>query len=471
MTATVDATRTREPAPGAQGWMLVSPSSELYTKSRRTADRFRRVLLANLREALARAGCEAEAQEDRRRRVLIQAADVDRAAEAIRRTFGVQRVVEAVPVPEPELDELADVVADLTRERVAGRTFAVRVGRRGGQSWRVRDAESAIGAKLFDASAGVDLENPEVTVRVEAYGDDAWIVQRTWDGAGGLPVGTQERCLAMVSGGFDSAVAAWKVMSRGCPTEFVHFTLDCAQSDHALSVIHQLWRQWGAGSDPHLWLVDFQTVKDALVEQVPSAQRQVVLKQLMTEAADRLAERERIPALVTGEALGQVSSQTLSNLAAIDRSSNRAVLRPLLGMDKQDIIAESRRIGTHDLSTRAKEVCDLADGPVMVTADHGELDRSHGRLPSDLVGDALANRRGVAVSQWQPGLPGVPVAATPPAGVTPVWVDRHGSPRRTLPASDPVALAGPGAVRVGCRLQAQAREVWVVDDRTEANPT
>lgn len=465
MTATVDESHVQEHPAEVQAWMLVSPSSELYTKSRRTADRFRRILLANLRDALARAGCEAQVTEDRRRRVLVQTADVDRAADAVRHTFGVQRVVEAVPVPEPELDELADVVADLVRERVAGRTFAVRVGRRGDQPWRVRDAESAIGAKLYDASAGVDLDNPEVTVRVEAYGDDAWVVQRAWEGPAGLPLGTQEPSLAMVSGGFDSAVAAWRVMRRGCPTEFVHFTLDCAQSDHALSVIHHLWRRWGAGSDPNLWLVDFQDVKDALIERVPSAQRQVVLKQLMTEAADRLAEREGVPALVTGEALGQVSSQTLSNLVAIDRSSSRAVLRPLLGMDKQDIIADSRRIGTHDLSMRAKEVCDLADGPVMVTADPRQLERSHGRLPSDLVDEALAARRGIAVSEWLPGLPGVPLTGAAPAGVPVVRVDQDGVPGDPLPSSDPVALTGPGAVRTGCRLQAEGRDVWVVEDQ------
>lgn len=449
-------------------WLLVSPSSELYTKSRRTEDRFRRILLANMRDGLARARCDADVSEDRRRRIVVRTAEPERAAEALCRILGVQRVVEAAPVPEPALDELSDLVADFARERVAGHRFAVRVGRRGGQPWRVRDAESAIGARLFDASAGVDLENPEVTVRVEAYGDYAWIVQRVWDGPAGLPLGTQEPCLAMVSGGFDSAVAAWQVMSRGCPTEFVHFQLDCAQSDHALAVLQELWHGWGAGTDPHVWLLDFQPVKEALFAHVPSAQRQVVLKQLMTEAADRLADHEGIPALVTGEALGQVSSQTLSNLAAIDRSSSRAVLRPLLGMGKQDIIAESRRIGTHDLSARAREVCDLAGGRVMVTADRPKLEQARRLLPSELIDDAFASRRGIAVSEWFPGMPGVAVVDTPPADAEAVWVDEGGDPRGEVPETDPVALAGPGGLRLACRLQAQGRDVCLVARRAGA---
>lgn len=445
------------------GRLLVFASSELYTKSRRTREWFDRVLRENLRDGLARRVPDATVAHDRRRRLFVDADDLERAAEVARRTMGVRQVAEAVPVPEGSLDELVAAVSDLARPRVAGRTFAARVKRRGNQPWGTTDAEAAIGAALFDDSAGVDLDSPQVVVRVEAYGDRAWLVQRTWDGPGGLPLGTQERCLTLLSGGFDSTVAAWMVMARGCPTDFVHFSLDCAQSDHAAAVARELWRHWGAGTRPRLWVVDFQRVKEALLEEVPAPLRQVLLKQYMTAAADRLAARHGTDALVTGEALGQVSSQTLSNLALIDRSSERAVLRPLIGMDKQDIIAKARDLGTHDLAVRAKEVCDLAQGPVMVTADRSRLERARRRLPADLVSRALSAPRVIAVDEWVPGAPGIPVLREPPPDVVPTWVDAEGTPAHA-PTGDPVVLSGPGAVVLAGRLQADGREVTVVDD-------
>jgi thiamine biosynthesis protein ThiI len=389
--------------------LLVKPSGELHIKSPRTRKRFLRVLKDNLRAAFVMHAPDAHVVDDGRR-IAVVADDLERAAGSAARVFGIHRVVRTRVVTEPPFEELLDVVADLARPRVEGRTFAVRVSRRGGQGWHSMEAEREIGTRLRASAAGVDLEHPEVEVAVEAFGDRAFLAEAEWPGPGGLPIGTQEGCLALLSGGFDSPVAAWMLMRRGAPVDFLHFRLDCAATDHALVIIHELWRAWGAGSDPVVWVVDFQGVKDMLLKAVPSRLRQVALKQLMLEAADTVAAVASLPAIVTGDSVGQVSSQTLHHLSLIDRACNRTVLRPLAGLDKREIIDWSRRIGTHDLSARAKEVCDLADGPVAVAASGESVDRALGALPADIVAEAVARRRVMRVSEWSPGIEGELVA-------------------------------------------------------------
>jgi tRNA uracil 4-sulfurtransferase len=340
----------------------------------------------------------------------------------------------------------------------------VRVRRRSVQPWRSPDVEREVGTRLLDASRGVDLDRPEVTVAVEAYADATYLVIDAVDGAGGVPLGTQDRVLSLLSGGFDSPVATWMLMRRGAPAEFLHVQLECAQADHALAVAHQLWSRWGAGTLPVAWMVDFTHVRHALLNAVDSRLRQVVLKQLMLTAADAVAARAGIPALVTGESVGQVSSQTLRHLAAIDAACNRTVLRPLSGMDKEEIIALSRRVGTHDLSARAKEVCDLSVGPVAVGAPVEEIDAARAGVPAELVEAAVAARQVVALDSWVPGMPAVPVVDRPPDGV-PLVTGENG-----MPPEGPIALAGRRAVPLATRLRATGRDVWLVQspDRREA---
>ncbi|HEX9765568.1 MAG TPA: THUMP domain-containing protein, partial [Nitriliruptorales bacterium] len=364
-----------------------------------------------------------------------------------------------VRVDATSLDTLDREVTALARPRVAGRTFAIRLNRRGEHDWRSPDAARVIGASLLSDSAGVDLDDPEVEVRVEVYGTDAWVIDRSWPGPTGLPLCTQEPVLALLSGGFDSPVAAWMMMRRGSPVDFVHFTLECAASDHAILVAKDLWKRWGHGSSPIVWKVEFQPVKQQLFERTPPRLRQIVLKQLMFAAADQLADELGIAALVTGDAVGQVSSQTMAHLAQIDRMVTRTVLRPLAGLTKQEIIDWSRRIGTEGLSARAKEVCDLSDGPVAVAAQRETLDRAHESLPRDIVADALADREVIALEHWTPGAPLVPVVAEAPDGVAVVRSERGD------PGHGAAAFAGKEAIRLASAAHAAGRPAWVLAPR------
>jgi thiamine biosynthesis protein ThiI len=224
-----------------------------------------------------------------------------------------------------------------------------------------------------------------VTVEVEVVDKRAQFFSQRHLGPGGLPLGTGGNALALLSGGYDSSVAAWQLMRRGVEVDFVHFRLgDHRSEETALGVAKVLSDAWGAGSRPEAHVIDLRGAMDEMRENVTPNLWQVSLKRLMVRAADGVADaleqravtaaadpdvnpreasrqraRRRIDALVTGEAIGQVSSQTLSNLRTIDDAAERPVLRPLIGFDKLDIIAVAERIGTASLSAGAIEECNI----------------------------------------------------------------------------------------------------------------
>lgn len=442
--------------------LLVTLSGDVGTKSERTRRRFRRRLIANIEAALTARGIQATRDEGLGRgRLAFLTDDPDAAGPVIARVFGVHRVELATPLSWGALDELAHGVADRCLDLVADRTFAVRVRRNGDHDWSSMDAERTIGSLLDAASAGVDLDDPEVEVRVLVLDDRAWLLDETWRGPAGLPLGTQDKVLSMLSGGFDSPVATWMLMRRGCPADFLHVRLDCAQTEHALAVANDLSKRWGAGTEPVAWIIDFEDVKDALLSDAPPRLRQVLLKQLMFAAADRVADEQGIAALVTGEAVGQVSSQTLHHLGQIDRYANRPIVRPLAGFDKDEIVAKAREVGTHDLSVRAREVCDLSGSHVAIAAQEPTLSRAHDGLPDGLLERAMQHRSVVAVDHWVPGVDAVPVVARPSDGR---HVVRTGD---EVPGTGPLAIEdGEGSIALATRLAVQGRDVELVQDPT-----
>ncbi len=415
-----------EPGPAVASWRLAMEtptppesvralaSSEIYIKSRRTRQRFMPILQANLESALATNAPDAVVRPHGNHEFNIDAPDLTAAAETAATVFGFDRIDRIHSIAAPSLEDLAANVRELTAAAVTGKKFAARVRRNGNHEWRSRDAEIAIGDALYDLSAGVDLTNPEVTVRVRVEGSKAVVVSESWPGPGGLPIGTQSPCLVMLSGGIDSPVAAWMMMRRGCAVDMLHFQLECNQADHALAVGHQLTERWGHGADVNLHVIDFEPIKKELNAAVHPRLRQVLLKQLMTEAAHCVARRLDLPLIVNGDSLGQVSSQTAANLIEIDKYAQAPLLRPLLALTKQEIVDRARVIGTYELSTRAREVCDLSEGrPVETAAPTHRLRKGMAQLRSGLIDDAIATWESVPASEWIPGVPLTPVGTDP----------------------------------------------------------
>ncbi len=380
-------------------------SGDIFLKSRRTQPRMIKRVLSSLQLALDEAGCEAALERLGSHRFALDPGErTEEVVERATRVFGIASVDEMVELAADDLDDLASEVARLTRDRVSGRTFGVRVKRRGNHPWKSYDLASRSGALLVEAGGTVNLDDPQETVDVMVLDDRAFVMVAHHRGPAGLPVGTQEPVLCLISGGFDSVVAAWMMMSRGCPVEFVHFTLSCSQSDHAVAVARSLWERWGYGTDPIVHVVEFQPVKEALLEHVDVRMRQVALKVLMARAASQIAQEREILALLMGDSMGQVSSQTLPHLVAVSEESKIPIFRPLLGLPKQDIIDYARRIGTAEMSARAQEVCDLSEGrPVATGARPEKVARSVKDIPGYLMVDAVSTRKVFLLKDWFPG--------------------------------------------------------------------
>jgi thiamine biosynthesis protein ThiI len=206
--------------------------------------------------------------------------------------------------------------------------------------------------------ARVDLDNPEFTVYVEILPKDTFYGFNKLPGAGGLPVGTSGRLLSLISGGFDSPVAAYRMMQRGCRVIFVHFHSapyqDKTSQDKVRELVTLLTRHQ---FQSRLYLVPFGEIQRQIVAAVARPLRVVLYRRMMLRIGERIARREKARAMVTGESLGQVASQTLENMTVIQQAVTMPILRPLVGMDKQEIVDQARRIGTFETSSIPDQDC------------------------------------------------------------------------------------------------------------------
>jgi tRNA uracil 4-sulfurtransferase len=216
-----------------------------------------------------------------------------------------------------------------------------------------------LGAAVKEKSgARVDLTNAEFTIFVEILPHDAFFGFNKSPGAGGLPVGASGRLVSLISGGFDSPVAAYRMMQRGCRLIFVHFHGAPYQDKTSQEKVRDLVRTLTHHQfQSRLYSVPFGEIQRQIVASVARPLRVVLYRRMMLRIAEVVARQEKAKALVTGESLGQVASQTLENMAVIEQAALLPILRPLVGMDKQEIIDQARRIGTFETSSIPDQDC------------------------------------------------------------------------------------------------------------------
>ena len=257
-------------------------------------------------------------------------------------------------------------VASMSREAIKratgsrAKTFAVRT-RREDKRFAMNSVEidRAVGGDVQEALGfEVDLGHPDLTISIEIMNDAAYVSAGKMPGAGGLPVGISGRGLALLSGGIDSPVAAHRMMKRGLALDFVHFhahpLVSSASRDKAADLAAHLTR-WQTRST--LMLVPFGNLQREIVANTLRPLRVVLYRRFMLRIASALAERSRATVLVTGESLGQVASQTLENMAVIEKAATFPILRPLVGMDKNEIVDQARRLGTFETSILPDQDC------------------------------------------------------------------------------------------------------------------
>ncbi|QPG26361.1 tRNA 4-thiouridine(8) synthase ThiI [Pantoea sp. SM3640] len=263
------------------------------------------------------------------------------------------------------------------RDSLEGKSFCVRVKRRGKHSFSSQDVERYVGGGLNQhiESARVQLKNPDVTVNLEVEENRLTLVTARYEGLGGFPIGTQEDVLSLISGGFDSGVSSYMLLRRGSRVHYCFFNLGGAAHEIGVrQVAHYLWNRFGRSHRVRFVAINFEPVVGEILEKVDDGQMGVVLKRMMVRAASAIAERYGVQALVTGEAVGQVSSQTLTNLRLIDNASDTLILRPLISHDKEHIIRVAREIGTEDFASTMPEYCGVISKSPTVKAVKAKIE-------------------------------------------------------------------------------------------------
>jgi thiamine biosynthesis protein ThiI len=331
-------------------------------------------------------------------RLMVPITDVDRAGEVVARIArvpGVSYVADAF-VTGRDLAEIERAALLAVQGHGPFETYAVE-SRRSNTDFPVRSNEIniAVGRYIGEHTDGrVNLGAPDVRVRIEVVQGSAYVYADRTEGIGGLPVGTAGKVVALLSAGIDSPVAAWRIMKRGAVVVGVHFSGEPHTSDLsarlAADIGHVLEQSEGLG---RLYVVRFGDLQREISLEAPPALRVLLYRRLMLRVAEAIAAREGARGLVTGESLGQVASQTLDNIAAVDKAATMPVLRPLIGMDKNEIIRQARFLGTYDLSIQTHDDCCTLFMPRMpaTKASVEEVDAAEAALDVQrMVADALA---------------------------------------------------------------------------------
>ena len=343
---------------------IVKLQAEIAIKSRPVRKRFTKILDSNIKNVLRRVdekvttcvnwdSIEINTKNDspENRQQLI---------DTLKCVPGVAQFIEVQQTDFTDLHDIFEKTLAIHGKTIENKTFCVRAKRTGEHEFNSLKVEQYVGGGLNQSveSASVKLKKPDVTIRLEINRDKLFIVTELHKGLGGFPIATQEDVLSLMSGGFDSGVSSYQMIKKGSRTHYCFFNLGGSAHEVGVKqVSYYLWNKFGPSHRVKFYSVDFAPVVTEILEKVENGQMGVILKRMMMRAAAKIAEKRGIQALVTGEALGQVSSQTLTNLNVIDRVTDTLILRPLTAYDKQDIIDIARKIGTEDFAKTIPEYC------------------------------------------------------------------------------------------------------------------
>lgn len=329
---------------------------------------FEDALARNVRHALAPFG-PLSLERSQGRLAVFPGERVEEAAERLRDVFGISSVSPAVGV-EPTFEAIAaaakEVLEDALLDFPPARPLSFRVrSSRAEKRFPLTSmeldrevAEAILEPEGRHAHLAVQLKGAQLELGIDVRPERAYVFARRLAGAGGLPVGTLGRVMCLLSGGIDSPVAAYLAMKRGCRVAFVSFHSPPFIGEGSRRKVERLVRSLDRYQPvSRLYVVPFAKIQTAIRDASPEPYRTVLYRRMMQRIASRLCERDGATALVTGESLGQVASQTLENMTCIEEAADLPVLRPLLAHDKTETIAIARRIGTLELSNEPEPDC------------------------------------------------------------------------------------------------------------------
>lgn len=385
---------------------IVKLYPEIMMKSKSVRMRFTKMLETNIRNVLKKVDENVKVQRQWDKIMVLVPDDKQQLVEAFaERLTCIPGITHSLQVNEYTFDSVDDIyqqVLPVFKEQLAGKTFCVRVKRTGKHDFNSIEVERYVGGGLnqHTDALGVKLKNPNMVVNLEIDNDKLYMVEKRIEGLGGFPMATQEDVLSLISGGFDSGVSSFQFIKKGARTHYCFFNLGGSQHEIGVKqVAYHLWKTYGESHKVKFVSVPFEPVVAEILERIDNGQMGVVLKRVMMRTAARIAEKMGIQALVTGESLGQVSSQTLTNLNVIDRCTDLLILRPLITMDKQDIINESRKIGTEDFAKSMPEYCGVISQRPTVKAVLAKIEAEEQKFSDDLIDRIIADSKVIDIRE------------------------------------------------------------------------
>jgi thiamine biosynthesis protein ThiI len=372
--------------------LIVKLHPEISIKSKPVRKRFTRLLESNIRISL-RHTIETVYVQNQWDKITVTVNDATPEQEQViigqlQRTPGIVQFNLVEKSEFTDMDDIYQQILAVYKDKLDNKTFCVRVKRSGKHEFSSSDIARYVGGGLNQniATSKVKLKNPEVTVKIEVKNNELYIIKRNYRGIGGFPLPTQEDVLSLMSGGFDSGVASYMMIRKGARTHYCFFNLGGAAHEIGVKqVSYYLWKRYSVTHKVKFITVDFEPVVAEILENVENSQMGVVLKRMMMRAAASVADKLKIQALVTGESLGQVSSQTLANLNVIDRVTPLLILRPLIQHDKQEIIDIAREIGTEDFAKTMPEYCGVISKKPTIKAKLAKIEAEEANFDFDVL--------------------------------------------------------------------------------------
>jgi len=317
-------------------------------------------LQSNLQKAVAPFPNVKVTRSSGRMFVVLNGHEPEPVIEACKKVFGIYSMSLAMKV-ENELETIKASALQALQQAKDGDTFKVNV-RRANKQFPINSQEmnQRLGAHLLKNTTGftVDVHQPDIEVRVEIRQKATYIYSEVIDGARGLPVGTGGKTLLLLSGGIDSPVAAYLMMKRGVEVEMIHFHSPPFTSERAKQKVldlSEVLSQYGGKIKIHL--VPFTKLQQKIFAEMPERYGMTIMRRMMFTIAERVCDKENILSITTGESLGQVASQTMASMNAINEVTNLPVIRPLIALDKEEIVEIAKEIDTYEISIRPYEDC------------------------------------------------------------------------------------------------------------------
>lgn len=309
---------------------------------------------------------------------------------------GIQTILAVEELSYIDMHDIYEQTAKYYGSQIADKTFCVRVKRKGNQDFHSIDVEQYVGGGLNQnfPSKGVKLKNPDLTINLEIDNDKLFLVTKKYAGLGGYPLSTQSDVLSLISGGFDSGVSTYQFIKRGCRVHYLFFNM--GGTAHEVGVKEEsyyIWDKFASSHKVRFISVPFEEMVGEILTKTDHSVRGVILKRMMMRVASKIAQKLGIEALVTGESVGQVSSQTVTNLSVIDRVSDTLILRPLIVSDKQDIIDVARKIGTSHFAESMPEYCGIISDRPTVKADETFVKEQEALMDLSLIDKMVENSK------------------------------------------------------------------------------